>query len=190
MTEPSSPAKQLTGANWAPDLVGALLAVILAVMLGPMLALLLTFASSTPVMIAALVFVLSTSVWLSRLAQHLELSGKRYFQQSYFFLLPLATIFVTTMFVAKLTSLLIATAIERFNQLTGAVGQPGLPAGASSEQMLVFAGALIVAVLLPYIIRARKEFHVTWLLPVLAVIGICLVCAIFFGAILENLTLP
>jgi hypothetical protein len=175
--QPAAPPQFLTSNNWTPDILAALLGMILGILLGSMLSLVLTFIAEPTVLIIVAVFLLLASWWFSRLCQHMELTGHRLFHQAYFLLMPLATIFVTL-------TLLVVTIHTKVNSATAAAAQAGAMLGFDPgipqinpligiESIIAYVAAMAVIVVLPFLVQSRKNFHISWLLPLIMPIAAC-----------------
>jgi hypothetical protein len=87
--------KLLTGANWTPDVVASILGTLLGIHLGLFVLLLEALLPYAPIRAFSLLVVLMAAYAFNRIVFHMELDGRRHFEQAFALLIPATVIFFT-----------------------------------------------------------------------------------------------
>ena len=158
----------LTSQNWTPDIVGTML----GTMFGLTLGMTFSFLDIIPLIQAKIfgaILALVSAYWFSRLCVHMELKGKRYFQQTYVLIIPMVVIYATNgviIYMTKLFTQNLAIPTPLSNISIGSQINSFLPA-ISFNTIFIWSGIYSIAVLIPFIIYSakQKELRFSYFIP-------------------------
>jgi|GEM_PF-4006649 len=181
--DPSNPP--LTRWNWTPDVVAGILGGIFGLTLALLFGFFGNFLVGTSSRIFLALIMLGVAFGFAHICYHMELTGRRYFQQAFSMLTPFAIIYMTTgVVVSFLSSGLKSIESSTMNVGPIAIENPaaGVIAGISSiiagptkADFILWTAIFSGIIIIPFFIHSIREraFKIWWLLPAIVPAGVC-----------------